>query len=196
MSLLSVRTLRSSAWMKPSRVPSAAYTADVAPGSLRLSEDSVGPSLAVRMTHMAAAAAASPPRSSTTRTPSSTYCPGPMPRRRRRCREEWLMRPKSDSRVGLGLLYLKESFRTQSSEALPPQLGLAGGLLGRRDGIASHRQSRAPRHGFGDGRVLPGLVAQGRDRALHVGLRRQPDRDVEPHDVDGQRVVAQDAGGE
>src|SRR5262245_52111234 len=110
-----------------------------------------------------------------------------MPRRVRRCREEWLIRPKSDSRVGLRLLYLNESILTQTFEALTPKLGLAGGLLRRWNGVAADRQARAPRDRLGDRRLLPGLVVQRRERPLHVGRRRQPDRDVECDDVDDQR---------
>ena len=49
---------------------------------------------------------------------------------------------------------------------------------------------------LGDARLAAGLLLEHRERALHVGVRRQPDRDVEADRLGAERVVAQDAGGE
>ena len=87
-SSLATGSISSSFWMKPSRVPSAAYTVVSAPGLRSVSEDSGFAEFAVRSTQPPAAAPASTPSIASTRTVSRKYLPGPAPRRRRLMRAD------------------------------------------------------------------------------------------------------------
>ncbi len=76
-----------------------------------------------------------------------------------------------------------------SARAGPPRA--PGARPGRR--AAADREPDAGGQRLGDADVGARLVAQQVERALRVGARRDPDRHVEPDDVDRQRVVLEHA---
>src|SRR3954470_1555093 len=166
---------RSSAWMNPSRVPSAANTSLSDPGLRCLSEDSAGAEEAVLNTQATAAPPASRPHRSTTRTPSRTYRLGLRPRRRRRMRAEWLK--TGEPRI---LGRRQKPFRLQACYATQAQGRLVRPALGRRGGIPGDREPHAPGQRLGHPDAGAGLLREHLDRPGDVHAGGQPDRDVEP----------------
>src|SRR3954462_5618612 len=175
---------RSSAWMNPSRVPSAANTSLSDPGLRCLSEDSGGAEEAVLNTQARAAPPASSPHRSTTRRPSRTYRLGRRPRRRRRIRAEWL---KTGETGILGRLL--KPFRLQACYAAQAQVRLVRGALGRRGGLPGDPEPHAPRHAPGPSDAGAGPLRERRHGAGDVHAGGQPDRDLEPGRLRDERVV-------
>src|SRR3954447_15131211 len=182
---------RSSAWMNPSRVPSAANTSLSDPGLRCLSEDSGGAEEAVLNTQARAAPPASSPHRSTTRRPSRTYRLGRRPRRRRRIRAEWL---KTGETGILGRLL--KPFRLQACYAAQAQVRLVRGALGRGGGAPGRRAPppppHPPRRPLAPAEAGAGLLRERRRGAGDVHAGGQPDRDLEPGRLRDERVVLED----